>query len=98
LFLSSEPSQIFKDVMMRYPHTPPDAKERIPTRKPQFEHPAEKATDIKATWLGHACFLVEMPYEVGSKQERGPRILFDPVFSDVCFSVDFMGPRRYTRK
>ncbi|KAL8286336.1 hypothetical protein RQP46_004824 [Phenoliferia psychrophenolica] len=35
--------------------------------------------DIKATWLGHACFLVEFPHAPNG--ERGPRVLFDPVFT-----------------
>ena len=37
---------------------------------------------IKATWLGHACFLVEFPAAV--RGERGLRVLFDPVFSHRC--------------
>lgn len=34
--------------------------------------------DIKATWLGHACFLVEFPIPEGQDSERGYRLLFDP--------------------
>lgn len=34
--------------------------------------------DIKATWLGHACFLVEFPIPEGQTSERGYRLLFDP--------------------
>lgn len=52
--------------------------------------------DIKATWLGHACFLVEFPKEAG--QERGIRVLFDPVFSNRCSPFSWIGPARYTRK
>lgn len=44
---------------------------------------------LRATWLGHACFYVEFP--------GGLRVLFDPVFSDRCSPVQFMGPKRYTR-
>lgn len=64
---------------------------------------------IKVTWLGHACFLVEMPARnllQESKSDgpgantdvpaRGARILFDPVFSDRCSPVQFMGPKRFT--
>ncbi|KAJ7828021.1 Metallo-hydrolase/oxidoreductase [Mycena olivaceomarginata] len=43
---------------------------------------AANAHKIKATWLGHACFLVELPSTVAGV--RGARILFDPVFSDRC--------------
>jgi N-acyl-phosphatidylethanolamine-hydrolysing phospholipase D len=34
--------------------------------------------DVKATWLGHACFLVEFPVPEGQNSERGYRLLFDP--------------------
>lgn len=53
-----------------------------------------KKEDLKATWLGHACFLVELPAPEGAK--RGPRILYDPVFSHRCSPFTFMGPGRYT--
>lgn len=42
--------------------------------------------DIKATWLGHACFLVEFPPPAGSTGP-GPRVLFDPVFTQRCSPV-----------
>lgn len=62
---------------------------------------------IKSTWLGHACFLVEMPARSIQEEDdshsahplipsRGARILFDPVFSDRCSPSQFMGPKRYT--
>jgi N-acyl-phosphatidylethanolamine-hydrolysing phospholipase D len=63
-------------------------------------------TSIKATWLGHACFLVEFPSHgtpagkddlAKGVKTRGVRILFDPVFSDRCSPVGFMGPKRYTQ-
>ncbi|KAF7288593.1 Zn-dependent hydrolase oxidoreductase family [Mycena indigotica] len=50
---------------------------------------------VRATWLGHACFLVELPAPVAGA--RGPRILFDPVFSDRCSPSQIMGPKRYTK-
>jgi N-acyl-phosphatidylethanolamine-hydrolysing phospholipase D len=46
-------------------------------------------TQFRATWLGHACFYVEFP--------GGLRVLFDPVFSQRCSPVQFMGPKRYTK-
>ncbi|KAJ7689597.1 beta-lactamase superfamily domain-containing protein [Mycena rosella] len=55
---------------------------------------AENAHKIKATWLGHACFLVELPSATAGV--RGARILFDPVFSDRCSPSHFMGPKRFT--
>lgn len=52
------------------------------------------AEQIKATWLGHACFLVELP--TASTHSRGARILFDPVFSSRCSPSQLMGPKRFT--
>ncbi|GAA95819.1 uncharacterized protein L969DRAFT_51286 [Mixia osmundae IAM 14324] len=64
--------------------------------------------DIKATWMGHACFLVELPAnanEIDTSQEtnkldlpaRGTRILFDPVFSHRCSPSQVIGPARLTK-
>ena len=50
---------------------------------------------LKATWLGHACFLVELPPRSPSLS-RGARILFDPVFSDRCSPSQWVGPKRFT--
>ncbi|KAJ7502613.1 N-acyl-phosphatidylethanolamine-hydrolyzing phospholipase D [Mycena galericulata] len=55
---------------------------------------AENAHKIKATWLGHACFLVELPSSTVGV--RGARILFDPVFSDRCSPSQWIGPKRFT--
>ncbi|CAD6574876.1 MAG: hypothetical protein CYPHOPRED_005530 [Cyphobasidiales sp. Tagirdzhanova-0007] len=52
------------------------------------------ARDIKATWLGHACFLVEFPSSEPKK--RGLRVLFDPVFSHRCSPSQYFGPSRFT--
>ncbi|KAF3213316.1 hypothetical protein TWF191_010077 [Orbilia oligospora] len=57
--------------------------------KPQFEESRTGIKDLRATWLGHACFLVEFP--------GGFRALFDPVFCQRCSPVQFMGPARYTK-
>lgn len=65
---------------------------------------------IKATWLGHAGFLVETscsgadpekdtaaPANLDSKTgRRGIRILFDTVFSERTSPVTWAGPKRYT--
>jgi N-acyl-phosphatidylethanolamine-hydrolysing phospholipase D len=56
---------------------------------------SENADKIKATWLGHACFLVELPATAAGL--RGARILFDPVFSDRCSPSQWIGPKRFTR-
>ncbi|KAI9678757.1 MAG: hypothetical protein M1817_005814 [Caeruleum heppii] len=63
--------------------TPPT----IPVRKPTFL-PSRETPNLRATWLGHACYYVEFP--------GGFRVLFDPVFEDRCSPFSFMGPKRYT--
>lgn len=49
---------------------------------------------LRATWIGHASFLVETPAAKGA--QRGIRILFDPLFSDRTSPVTFLGPKRYS--
>ena len=66
--------------------TPPT----VPVVAPQFlPTRSTSSTEFRATWLGHACFYVEFP--------GGFRVLFDPVFSERCSPVQFMGPKRYTK-
>lgn len=54
----------------------------------------EGKAGLKATWIGHASFMIEVPAEQG--KERGVRILFDPVFSERASPVPFAGPKRFT--
>ncbi|KAL8838919.1 MAG: hypothetical protein Q9170_001956 [Blastenia crenularia] len=49
---------------------------------------------LKATWIGHASFLIETATSNGAA--RGVRILFDPVFSERTSPVSFAGPKRYS--
>ncbi|GJJ76729.1 N-acyl-phosphatidylethanolamine-hydrolysing phospholipase D [Entomortierella parvispora] len=42
---------------------------------------------VTSTWLGHACFLVQV---------EGVNILFDPVFSERCSPSQLAGPKRIT--
>jgi N-acyl-phosphatidylethanolamine-hydrolysing phospholipase D len=49
---------------------------------------------LKATWIGHASFLVEFPAIEGA--ERGIRVLLDPVFSERTSPFKTLGPKRYT--
>lgn len=61
---------------------------KIPMVKPTFlpSRGGEGATDtIRATWLGHASYLLEFP--------SGFRALFDPVFEE---RYSPLGPKRYT--
>lgn len=50
---------------------------------------------LKATWIGHASFLIETPGH-GDGGGRGVRVLFDPVFSERTSPVSWAGPKRYT--
>ncbi|GAA6005642.1 hypothetical protein JCM10207_005280 [Rhodosporidiobolus poonsookiae] len=78
----------------------PPAENLPPVMVPSFTPPAsftaeEKEAwrkDIKSTWLGHACFLVEFPALEG--EERGMRALFDPVWSCRCSPSQWIGPAR----
>lgn len=98
---------------MSFPSPPKNITEIMPIRKPTWGiDPTNVKGDskdtstenggkdqIKTTWLGHACFLVELPSRLGPSEEgRGVRILFDPVFSDRCSPSQWIGPKRYTRK
>jgi len=65
--------------------TPPTVPVQKPTFLPTRESPNGK---LRATWLGHACYLVEFP--------SGLRVLFDPVFTDRCSPFSWLGPKRYT--
>ena len=77
---------------------------RARVRKPDWgdrepDNLVEGHDKIRATWLGHACFLVEFPLrKKTTPEDRGIRILFDPVFSDRCSPTQYIGPKRYTRR
>ncbi|KAK7703966.1 hypothetical protein SLS57_010700 [Botryosphaeria dothidea] len=58
----------------------------VPIHKPQFL-PSRETSELRATWLGHACFYVEFP--------GGLRVLFDPVFEGRCGPMGWLGPKRY---
>ncbi|OJT12399.1 N-acyl-phosphatidylethanolamine-hydrolyzing phospholipase D [Trametes pubescens] len=81
----------FWDQAKNAPKPPADLSSRIPSRTPDWA-PANASNGLKATWLGHACFLVELPTPAGAA--RGPRILFDPVLSHRCSPVQWIGPER----
>ncbi|KAK5134901.1 hypothetical protein LTR08_005991 [Meristemomyces frigidus] len=49
---------------------------------------------LRATWLGHASFLMETP--AAPSAERGVRILCDPVFSERTSPSQLVGPKRYS--
>jgi L-ascorbate metabolism protein UlaG (beta-lactamase superfamily) len=63
--------------------TPPT----VPVQSPEFLTSRE-TPQLRATWLGHACYYVEFP--------AGLRVLFDPVFEERCSPFSWLGPKRYT--
>ncbi|KAG8944694.1 hypothetical protein FRC04_001593 [Tulasnella sp. 424] len=86
------------------PAVPDDFANKLGLRKPDFGYtvttssgsstqPDASKSTMKATWLGHACVLLELPSPDGAA--RGARILFDPVFSHRCGPYSCLGPARY---
>ncbi|KAI9676315.1 MAG: hypothetical protein M1822_008349 [Bathelium mastoideum] len=87
---------------------PTDRDELVAVRTPDWGNGKE---GLKATWIGHASFLVETSApglasgargEEGEgkdpeeRQRRGVRILLDPVFSERTSPSQWFGPKRYT--
>ena len=70
---------------------PADRLGLVEVRKPDF---AVQQDGLKATWIGHASFLIETSRQNGS--ERGMRILLDPVWSDRVGPYGMVGPVRFT--
>ncbi|KAI0785764.1 N-acyl-phosphatidylethanolamine-hydrolyzing phospholipase D [Abortiporus biennis] len=96
-FAAPTGSQLFKFMIssiFHAPKPPTDINALVNLRSPDWGRDFG-SDEIKATWLGHACFLVEFPTPKGAS--RGPRILFDPVFSPKCSPISFLGPTRYTQ-
>ncbi|KAI0059648.1 N-acyl-phosphatidylethanolamine-hydrolyzing phospholipase D [Artomyces pyxidatus] len=76
------------------PSIPENIKSLIPIRKPTWGKEQGNESKGKTTWLGHASYLTELPTPPGAL--RGPRIIFDPVFSNRCSPSQSIGPARYT--
>jgi len=68
----------------------PPRDELVAIRSPDWGKGKE---GLKATWIGHATFLVEMAADSG--QNRGVRLLFDPLWSERTSPVSWFGPKRY---
>ena len=60
---------------------------RFPLQRPDPHQLASPAPVPRLTWLGHASFLF---------QYAGVSLLTDPVFSERCSPLQFVGPRRHT--
>ena len=82
LLTTSQRNRDFKPV--------PSREHLVPVQKPDWGTGKE---GLKATWIGHASFLVETSTSVDA--ERGVRVLFDPVFSERTSPVTWAGPKRY---
>ncbi|KAI9461912.1 Metallo-hydrolase/oxidoreductase [Lactarius psammicola] len=74
----------------RPPHPP------VKVVKPDWGRRASAASaaaaNLKATWLGHASFLVEFPSCTAA--DEPPRVLFDPIFSDSAGPSPWVGVQR----
>jgi N-acyl-phosphatidylethanolamine-hydrolysing phospholipase D len=64
-------------------HKPSRGPPTVPVINPEFLTTRFNSS-LRATWLGHACSLVEFP--------SGIRVLFDPVFEEVCSPLKWAGP------
>lgn len=84
----------FLGVSARSPRIPNHIKSLIPNQIPTWGTQSGNESSAKATWLGHACYFVELPTPPGAL--RGVRIIFDPVFSKRCSPSRWFGPARYT--
>lgn len=67
------------------------SKQLLTVQEPSFDFDASHEKS-KATWLGHAGVLVQLPPL--NKHEQPIRILFDPIFSQRCSPTQVAGPIR----
>eukprot|EP01137_Pigoraptor_chileana_P005821 Opistho-2@49417 len=70
------------------PTDPKILDQTMPVLRPDFENLAQKTLpgEAKVTWIGHATVLVQLD---------GLNIITDPIFSERCAPVQFIGPKRY---
>ncbi|KAF9513821.1 hypothetical protein BS47DRAFT_1372453 [Hydnum rufescens UP504] len=78
-------------VQFTSPRIPKNVTELIPMHVPAWVTPDTDADKIKATWMGHACFVLELPAPSGAT--RGPRVLVDPVLTARCSPFNYGRPR-----
>lgn len=63
----------------------------VPVRKPDF---GASQNGLKATWIGHASFMIETSKPPGA--DRGLTLLIDPVWSDRVGPYGMVGPVRFS--
>ncbi|EMD33009.1 CsMn33 [Gelatoporia subvermispora B] len=85
--------KLFTAVFFRSPKIPSDLLTTLPRQTPTWGLGGDLAA-LKATWLGHACYLVEFATPKGAT--RGSRVIFDPALSHRCSPFQWMGPQRLT--
>lgn len=66
------------------------SKQLLTVESPSFDFDSD--AKLKATWLGHAGVLVQLPPL--SSQGQPVRVLFDPIFSQRCSPTQVAGPIR----
>lgn len=71
---------------------PADRAGLVNVRKPEFEQ-VQNPAGLRATWIGHASFLIET---TSTKEQKSLRILLDPVWSDRVGPYNLVGPVRFT--
>ncbi|KAI0090882.1 Metallo-hydrolase/oxidoreductase [Irpex rosettiformis] len=84
---------VLSNQIRNMPKVPDNISSLIPASTPNWGM-GENVNSIKATWLGHACYLIELPTPAGAT--RGARIILDPALSHRCFSSEYLGPGRIT--
>ncbi|KAI0396563.1 Metallo-hydrolase/oxidoreductase [Xylariaceae sp. FL0594] len=83
-------STVFKGLFGSSMPKPKLADNLVPVVKPEFLPERTASDELRATWLGHACYYVEYP--------SGLRVLFDPVFEDCCSPVPLPSLKRYSKQ
>ncbi|CAJ2505273.1 Uu.00g126670.m01.CDS01 [Anthostomella pinea] len=73
--------------LMNWPQ-PKIGEKLVPVVEPHFLPTRDSSSQLRATWLGHACYYVEFA--------SGLRVLFDPVFQDHCAPIKSQNYKRYT--
>ncbi|SNX83881.1 related to FMP30 - mitochondrial inner membrane protein with a role in maintaining mitochondrial morphology [Melanopsichium pennsylvanicum] len=68
------------------------AKQLLTIEEPDFTFDSAKVEKLKATWLGHAGVLLQLPPL--SHNQQPIRVLFDPIFSQRCSPTQVAGPIR----
>lgn len=82
----------FSEEKRNFVPVPETRDELVKIRKPDWG--AAHTDRLRATWFGHASFLVETP--VQGDAGRGVRIMLDPVFADQMGPWASLGPKRFS--